>query len=77
MNSGKITLGGSDISKINPETLLSRYSIVFQDVTLFNNSVMENIRIGKNNASDEEVMEAARLANCDEKDKGYRLRELS
>ncbi|MCR4656101.1 MAG: ABC transporter ATP-binding protein/permease, partial [Lachnospiraceae bacterium] len=66
VNSGKITLGGEDISKIDPETLLSKYSIVFQDVTLFNNSVMENIRIGKNGATDEEVMNAARLANCDE-----------
>ena len=66
VNSGKITLGGEDISKINPETLLTNYSIVFQDVTLFNNSVMENIRIGKSGATDEEVMEAAKLANCDE-----------
>jgi len=66
VGSGKITLGGADISKIDPETLLSKYSIVFQDVTLFNNSVMENIRIGKNGATDEEVMEAAKLANCEE-----------
>ena len=66
VGSGKITLGGEDIGGIDPETLLTKYSIVFQDVTLFNNSVMENIRIGKNGASDEEVMEAARLANCDE-----------
>ncbi len=66
VNSGKITLGGEDISKIDPETLLTNYSIVFQDVTLFNNSVMENIRIGKSGATDEEVMEAAKLANCDE-----------
>ena len=66
VNSGKITLGGADISKVDPETLLSKYSIVFQDVTLFNNSVMENIRIGKKGATDEEVMEAAKLANCDE-----------
>lgn len=65
-NSGTITLGGTDISKIDPETLLSKYSIVFQDVTLFNNSVMENIRIGRSGATDEEVMEAARLANCEE-----------
>ncbi len=65
-DSGKITLGGEDISTIDPETLLSNYSIVFQDVTLFNNSVMENIRIGKNGATDEEVLEAAKLANCDE-----------
>jgi ATP-binding cassette subfamily B protein len=66
INSGKITLGGEDISKIDPESLLTKYSIVFQDVTLFNNSVMENIRIGKSGATDAEVMEAARLANCDE-----------
>ena len=63
---GKITLGGEDISGIDPETLLRNYSIVFQDVTLFNNSVMENIRIGKEGATDEEVREAARLANCDQ-----------
>ncbi|MCR4687049.1 MAG: ABC transporter ATP-binding protein/permease [Lachnospiraceae bacterium] len=66
VNSGKITLGGVDVSKIDPETLLSNYSIVFQDVTLFNNSVMENIRIGKSGATDEEVIAAAKLANCDE-----------
>ncbi len=66
VSSGKITLGGEDISRIDPETLLSKYSIVFQDVTLFNNSIMENIRIGKSGATDEEVMEAAREANCDE-----------
>ena len=66
VNSGTITLGGQDVSEIDPETLLSKYSIVFQDVTLFNNSVMENIRIGKSGATDEEVMEAARLANCEE-----------
>ncbi len=63
---GKITLGGTDISGIDPETLLQNYSIVFQDVTLFNNSVMENIRIGKAGATDEEVMEAAKMANCEE-----------
>ena len=66
VGTGKITLGGEDISEIDPETLLKNYSIVFQDVTLFNNSVMENIRIGKSGASDEEVMEAVRLANCEE-----------
>mgnify|MGYP002869103131 CR=1 FL=1 len=66
VNSGRITLGGEDISKIDPETLLKKYSIVFQDVTLFNTTVMENIRIGKSGASDEEVLEAARLANCEE-----------
>ena len=63
---GTITLGGMDINRVDPETLLTNYSIVFQDVTLFNNSIMENIRIGKKDASDEEVIEAARLANCDE-----------
>ena len=62
---GKITVGGMDISKIDPETLMSLYSIVFQDVTLFNNTIMENIRIGRKDATDEEVLEAARMANCD------------
>lgn len=66
ISGGKIMVGGMDISKIDPETLLSLYSIVFQDVTLFNTSVMENIRIGKRNATDEEVIKAAKLANCDE-----------
>lgn len=63
---GKISVGGIDISKIDPETLMSLYSIVFQDVTLFNNTVMENIRLGRKDASDEEVLAAARLANVDE-----------
>ena len=63
---GKITVGGMDISKIDPESLMSLYSIVFQDVTLFNNTVMENIRLGRKDANDEEVLEAARLANVDE-----------
>ncbi len=63
---GRITLGGMDISKTDPETLFSAFSIVFQDVTLFNQSVMDNIRIGKKDATDKEVMRAARLANCDE-----------
>ena len=66
VNSGKITLGGMDISKVDPETLLSLYSIVFQDVTLFDNTILENIRIGRKDASDEEVIAAAKLANCDE-----------
>lgn len=66
INKGKITVGGMDISKIEPETLLSLYSIVFQDVTLFNNTIMENIRIGRKDATDEEVIAAARLANCQE-----------
>lgn len=63
---GKITVGGMDISGIDPETLLSLYSIVFQDVTLFDNTILENIRIGKKDAADEEVIMAAKLANCDE-----------
>lgn len=66
VNKGTITLGGEDISTIDPETLLRYYSIVFQDVTLFNSSVMENIRLGKKEATDEEVRKAARLARCDE-----------
>ena len=63
---GKITLGGTDVKTVDPEKLLSAYSIVFQDVTLFNNTVMENIRIGRQNATDEEVLAAAREAQCDE-----------
>ena len=63
-NKGSVTVGGMNVSDIEPERLLSLYSIVFQDVTLFNNTVMENIRIGKKNATDEEVMAAAKLANC-------------
>ena len=63
---GTIKLGGMDISGVDPETLFSAYSIVFQDVTLFNQSVMENIRIGRKDATDEEVINAAKLANCDE-----------
>ncbi len=66
VSEGRITLGGEDISKIDPETLLSDYSIVFQDVILFNNSIKENIRIGREGASDEDIMRAARLANCEE-----------
>ena len=63
---GKITVGGMDISKIDPETLLSLFSIVFQDVTLFDNTILENIRIGNKDATDEQVLAAARLANVDE-----------
>ena len=65
-DSGKITLGGTDVTSVDPEKLLSAYSIVFQDVTLFNNTVMENIRIGRQGATDEEVLQAAREAQCDE-----------
>ncbi len=63
---GSITVGGMKVTDIDPEKLLSLYSIVFQDVTLFNDTIMENIRIGRQGATDEEVMEAARLAHCDE-----------
>lgn len=66
VDSGKITVGGMDVSKVDPETLMSLYSIVFQDVTLFNNTIMENIRIGKKDATNEEVLAAAKLAHCDE-----------
>ena len=64
VNSGQIKLGGVDIRDIDPESLLKHYSMVFQDVILFNTSVMENIRIGRPDATDEEVIEAAQLANC-------------
>lgn len=63
--SGTITVGGMDVSKIDPETLMNLYSIVFQDVTLFDNTVLENIRIGRKDATDEEVIAAARLAHVD------------
>ena len=66
IDKGKITVGGMDVTQIEPESLLSLYSIVFQDVTLFNNTIMENIRIGRKDATDEEVIAAARLANCEE-----------
>ncbi len=66
VNSGTIRLGKQDISKIDPEALLKNYAVVFQDVVLFNTSIMENIRIGKRNATDEEVMRVAKLAQCDE-----------
>ena len=63
---GTITLGGEDISRIDPETLLKNFSIVFQDVVLFNTSIRDNIRIGKRDATDEEILRAAKLANCDD-----------
>lgn len=63
---GTITLGGQDISKIDPETLLMNFSIVFQDVVLFNTSIKDNIRIGKRSASDEEILKVAKLAGCDD-----------
>ncbi len=63
---GTIRVGGVNIADIDPETLLTDYSMVFQDVVLFDDTVMENIRLGKHGASDEEVLAAARAANCDE-----------
>ncbi len=63
---GRITVGGVDVSTVDPEKLLTAYSIVFQDVTLFNNTVMENIRIGRKDATDAQVMEAAKAAMCEE-----------
>ena len=63
-DAGRITIGGMDVVKTDPEKLLSLYSIVFQDVTLFDNTIMENIRIGRRNASDEEVIEAGKMAQC-------------
>lgn len=63
---GKITVGGVDINEVDPEVLLSDYSMVFQDVVLFDDSIKENIRLGKRNATDEEVYQAAKAANCDE-----------
>lgn len=63
---GTITVGGMDVLKTDPERLMSLYSIVFQDVTLFDNTIMENIRLGKKDATDQEVLAAARLANCEE-----------
>lgn len=66
VNDGKILIGGNNISEIAPEYLLENYSIVFQDVVLFNDTIYNNIRIGKSNATDEEIYAAAHLAACDE-----------
>lgn len=63
---GRITVGGVDVDAVDPEQLLTAYSIVFQDVTLFNNTVMENIRIGRKDATDAEVIQAAKAAMCEE-----------
>lgn len=65
-SSGKVTLGGIDVSDVEPETLLKYYSMVFQDVVLFRDTVMENIRLGRRGATDEEVIAAAKAARCDE-----------
>ena len=64
--SGTVSLGGQDLSKLDSEKLLENFSIVFQDVILFNNTILENIRIGRKDATDDEVIEAAKLAECDE-----------
>ena len=66
IDKGKITLGGMDISSVDPETLLGSFSIVFQDVVLFNNTIMENIRLGRKGATDQEVINAAGAAQCEE-----------
>ena len=66
INGGKIKVGGVDISTVDPEVLLTDYSMVFQDVVLFDDTVMENIRLGRHGATDEEVLAAAKAANCDE-----------
>ncbi len=66
IRSGEIKVGGVDISTVDPEVLLTDYSMVFQDVVLFDDTVMENIRLGKHGATDEEVLAAAKAANCDE-----------
>lgn len=66
VSEGRITVGGVDISSVDPEVLLTDYSMVFQDVVLFDDTVMENIRLGRHGASDEEVLAAAAAANCDE-----------
>ena len=63
---GCITVGGMEVSQIDPEKLMNLYSIVFQDVTLFDNTILENIRLGRKGATDEEVLAAAKLANCEE-----------
>lgn len=66
IQAGEIRLGKQDISKVDPEILLKNYSVVFQDVVLFNASIIDNIRIGRRDATDEDVMRVARLAQCDE-----------
>ena len=66
IDGGQILLGGCDIATIDPEELLKSYAIVFQDVLLFNASIADNIRIGRRNATDEEVQRVARLAQCDD-----------
>lgn len=64
--SGEVSLGGQNLAKLDSEKLLENFSIVFQEVILFNTSILENIRVGRKNATDEEVLQAAKLAECDE-----------
>ena len=64
LDQGRITIGGADVSTVDPESLLKNFSVVFQDVVLFNSSIMENIRIGRKDATDQEVMAAAEAARC-------------
>lgn len=66
VTSGSVSVGGINVSSVDPETLLQAFSEVFQDVVLFDNTVLENIRLGKKDATDSEVFEAAKAANCDE-----------
>ncbi len=65
-DNGKITLGGTDLAQVASTAIMKDVSVVFQNVVLFNNTVMENIRVGRKNASDEEVIEAAKNAHCHE-----------
>ena len=64
--SGEVSLGGQNLAELDSEKLLENFSIVFQDVLLFNNSILENIRVGRKDATDDEVLQAAKLAECDE-----------
>ena len=66
LDGGRILLGGTDIAPLNSTMLMKNFSIVFQDVVLFNNTIMENIRVGKKDATDEEVVAVAKAAQCDE-----------
>lgn len=66
VNGGRIMLGGVDVATVEPEALLKSYAIVFQDVVLFHDTILENIRLGRRSATDEEVLTAARAAQCDE-----------
>ena len=65
-DAGRVTVGGVDVAAVDPEVLLGDFSVVFQDVLLFDDTVMGNIRLGRRGATDEEVLAAARAANCDE-----------